>query len=89
MLDALWEPIAPALGVPLVTGLVAVIVVLAIAGLRLRRQNTRLTLALSNTPQGLCMWDPAARLLVCNDRYVACTICRRRSSGRARPCGRS
>ena len=33
--------------------------------LRLRRQNARLALALSNTPQGLCMWDPSARLLVC------------------------
>ena len=71
MLDALWEPIAPALGVPLVIGLIAIIAVLSIAGLRLRRQNTRLTLALSNTPQGLCMWDPAARLLVCNERYVS------------------
>jgi methyl-accepting chemotaxis protein len=71
MLDALWVPIAPAVGVPLVIGLTAMLVVLSIAGLRLRRQNTRLTLALSNTPQGLCMWDPAARLLVCNERYVS------------------
>ncbi|MGE3991710.1 PAS-domain containing protein [Pseudorhodoplanes sp.] len=71
MLDAIWEPISPALCLPLSIGLIAVVVILAIAGLRLRRQNTRLTLALSNTPQGLCMWDPAARLLVCNERYIA------------------
>ena len=28
------------------------------------------TLALNNTPQGLCMWDPDGRLLVCNERYI-------------------
>jgi methyl-accepting chemotaxis protein len=71
MLDALWEPIAPALGVPLVAGLTASVAVLAGVALRLRRQNKRLTLALNNTPQGLCMWDPAARLIVCNERYVS------------------
>jgi methyl-accepting chemotaxis protein len=71
MLDALWEPIAPALGVPLIAGLAASTVILAGVALRLRRHNKRLTLALNNTPQGLCMWDPAARLLVCNDRYIS------------------
>ena len=71
MLDTVLGPIAPALGVPLAIGLIALLGVLVIAGLKLRRQNKRLTLALSNTPQGLCMWDPAARLLVCNDRYVS------------------
>ena len=70
MLDTMLGPIAPALGVPLTIGLVAILGVLSIVGLKLRRQNKRLTLALSNTPQGLCMWDPAARLLVCNDRYI-------------------
>ncbi len=71
MLDTLWDPIAPALGMPLVIGLIAIIVVMTVATLRLRRQNARLTLALNNTPQGLCMWDPSARLLLCNDRYVS------------------
>ena len=70
MLDALWEPIAPALGVPLVICLIAMIAVLSVAALRLRRQNTRLMLALNNTPQGLCVWDPNGRLLLCNDRYI-------------------
>ena len=71
MLDTICGPFAAALGVPLAIGLVAILAILAIAGLRLRRQNARLTLALSNTPQGLCMWDPSARLLVCNERYVS------------------
>jgi methyl-accepting chemotaxis protein len=55
----------------LVAGLAVSTATLAIVSLRLRRQNKRLTLALHNTPQGLCMWDPAARLLLCNDRYVS------------------
>jgi methyl-accepting chemotaxis protein len=70
MLDALWGPITPALGIPLSIGLVTALVILAIACLRLKRQNRRLWLALDNTPQGLCMWDPAGRLLLCNERYI-------------------
>ena len=38
-------------------GLSMALVAMGIACLRLRRQNARLTLALGNTPQGLCMWD--------------------------------
>jgi methyl-accepting chemotaxis protein len=71
MLDALWEPVAPALAIPLIAGLAAMVALLAAAALRLRRQNKRLTLALNNTPQGLCMWDSSTRLIVCNDRYVS------------------
>ena len=67
MLDALWGPIAPAFAVPLLIGLIGLVTVLGIVCLRLQRQNARLTLALSNTPQGLCMWDPNGRLLVCNE----------------------
>src|SRR5690606_36307194 len=37
---------------------------------RLKRQNTRLTFALTNMTQGLCVWDSNARLLVCNDRWI-------------------
>jgi methyl-accepting chemotaxis protein len=36
----------------------------------LKRQNTRLTFALANMTQGLCVWDSSARLLVCNDRWI-------------------
>ncbi len=71
MLDTMWGPIAPAFVLTLALCLVAFLGIVVIAGLKVRRQNKRLTLALSNTPQGLCMWDPAARLLVCNERYVS------------------
>jgi methyl-accepting chemotaxis protein len=71
MLDALWEPIAPAFAMPVVAGLTGLVAVLSGIALRLRRQNKRLMLALNNTPQGLCMWDPSARLLVCNERYIS------------------
>ena len=37
---------------------------------RLRRQNRLLTAALDNMPQGLCMLDASARLLLCNERYL-------------------
>src|SRR5882757_10148203 len=39
-------------------------------GARLRRRNSRLLTALNNMPQGLCVWSPAARLILCNERYV-------------------
>ncbi len=37
---------------------------------RLRRQIRQLTKALDNMPQGLCMMDADARLLLCNERYL-------------------
>jgi methyl-accepting chemotaxis protein len=37
---------------------------------RLRRDNSRLLIALNNMPQGLCVWSPAGRLILCNERYV-------------------
>src|SRR2546425_765974 len=37
---------------------------------RLRRQNRLLTAALDNMPQGLCMLDSSARLMLCNERYL-------------------
>jgi methyl-accepting chemotaxis protein len=36
----------------------------------LKRQNVRLTFAITNMTQGLCVWDADARLVVCNDRYI-------------------
>src|SRR5262249_5490237 len=38
---------------------------------KLREQNTRLDNAINNMSQGLLMFDAGARLLVCNDRYIA------------------
>jgi PAS domain S-box-containing protein len=58
------------LGPAISVGLFMALVAMGIACLRLRRQNARLTMALGNTPQGLCMWDPSGRLLVCNERYI-------------------
>lgn len=37
---------------------------------RLRRENRLMAAALDNMPQGLCMMDSSARLLLCNDRYL-------------------
>src|SRR3954466_3684213 len=36
---------------------------------RLRDQNTQLGFALDNMTQGLCMFDSATRLIICNERY--------------------
>jgi uncharacterized phage infection (PIP) family protein YhgE len=37
---------------------------------RLKRQNTRLTFAVTNMTQGLCVWDSNARLVIYNDRWI-------------------
>src|SRR5258708_27884927 len=34
------------------------------------KKNARLVNALNNMSEGLCMFDAAARLVLCNDRYV-------------------
>jgi methyl-accepting chemotaxis protein len=38
--------------------------------LQLYRHNGQLTTAVNNMSQGLCMFDGASRILLCNDRYV-------------------
>lgn len=35
-----------------------------------RRQQQRITAALDNMTQGLCMFDASTRLIICNDRYL-------------------
>ncbi len=37
---------------------------------RLRAQNAQLASALENMTQGLCMFDGATRLIICNERYL-------------------
>ena len=37
--------------------------------IQLRRRNRRLLTALNNMPQGLCMWSPSGKLILCNERY--------------------
>src|SRR5690242_12810620 len=38
--------------------------------IRLCRHNSRLLMALNNMPQGLCVWSPTAKLVLCNERYI-------------------
>jgi len=63
--------LANAAGWPL-AGLVAVALLGALAWhyVRLRRHNRRLRTALDNMPEGLCVWSPLGRLILCNERYV-------------------
>jgi PAS domain S-box-containing protein len=37
---------------------------------RLNQQNRLVTAALNNLPQGMCMFDSSARLMLCNERYI-------------------
>jgi methyl-accepting chemotaxis protein len=57
----------------LIAGL-SVVALLVVAGILYRRagaQNRRLTTALDNMSQGLCMFDAQSRIVVCNNRYLA------------------
>ena len=57
----------------LLTALAGVLLCCSVLGrqwLRLRRRDARLRTALNNMTQGLCMWSPMARLILCNDRYI-------------------
>ena len=56
----------------LFAGLVAV-ALLAVAAWRaavLLRENRRLLATLDNLPQGLCVWSPNGRLILCNEPYI-------------------
>jgi methyl-accepting chemotaxis protein len=44
--------------------------VFGLAAYRLKKRNALLTTALDNMPQGLCMFDNSARLLLCNARFA-------------------
>jgi methyl-accepting chemotaxis protein len=49
----------------------ALVVLLAIGAVRRARyRRARLQVALNNMSEGLCMFDGATRLVLCNDRYV-------------------
>jgi methyl-accepting chemotaxis protein len=49
---------------------IALLATLLWHSLKLRRYNRRLRVALDNMPEGLCVWSPLGRLILCNDRYV-------------------
>ncbi len=51
-------------------GLFCLAAVLTIVNHRLRRQKQRLTAAYDHMSQGLCMYDGAERLVLCNKRYI-------------------
>ena len=63
--------VLPAGAVP---ALLVVLIGIAAAGIfviaSLRRQNRLLNAALDGMPQGVCMFDSSARLMLCNERYL-------------------
>ena len=50
--------------------LLALSLVSAFADRRLRERDRRLATAVNNMTQGLVMFDPSERMVVCNDRYI-------------------
>jgi NO-binding membrane sensor protein with MHYT domain/methyl-accepting chemotaxis protein len=66
-LSPLWLALAVASAATAVLGTSAVA---AFADTRLREQNLRLETALNNMAHGLCMFDGAGRLVVCNQPFL-------------------
>jgi methyl-accepting chemotaxis protein len=58
-----WQALASA-------GLLAIVAILVVAVHHLRRQKLYLIAALDHMEQGLCVYDAAERLLLCNKRYI-------------------
>jgi methyl-accepting chemotaxis protein len=52
------------------SGVLALVGLLAFLNKRLRGHNRQLTVALDHMAQGLCMYDGAERLLIYNKRYM-------------------
>ena len=53
----------------LTTAVLGMSLIVAFADRRFRVINAQLETALNNMPQGLCMFDGAFQLVICNDRY--------------------
>jgi methyl-accepting chemotaxis protein len=57
-----------------IAGLAAVVLGMSLVGAfadrRFSETNAQLRAALNNMPQGLCMFDGAARLVICNEQYL-------------------
>ena len=49
----------------------AAFVVLLVCALKLWRENRHLACAIDNMPQGLCLFDPAGRIVVRNRTYLS------------------
>jgi methyl-accepting chemotaxis protein len=52
------------------TVVVLLVLLMLYRAYKLRRQNAQLRSALDNMSQGLCMFDGATRLIICNERYL-------------------
>jgi methyl-accepting chemotaxis protein len=69
-----WVTAAPPAIAALAISGIAALLLFAIAALlalvRTVRHNRRISAALDNMTQGLCMFDGAARLILCNERYL-------------------
>ena len=69
-----WVAGAPHAVVTLVVGAVAVLLVLSLIALfsliSISRRNLRISMALDNMSQGLCMFNRSSRLVICNERYL-------------------
>ena len=69
-----WLAEAPHVAVTVAVCAVAALLILTLASLlamvSMSRRNLRITLALDNMTQGLCMFNRSARLVVCNEPYL-------------------
>jgi len=68
--DALSPTWLAAVVVSLTVAVLGMSLVGAVADRRFRDRNSQLKSALDNMTQGLCMFDAAARLTICNERYL-------------------
>src|SRR3972149_2488049 len=68
-----WIPSINSAGqATLIAGLcLAVLAAIAVWQRRLSAQNFRLSTALDNMSQGLCMFDAQGRIVLCNRRYLS------------------
>ncbi|HZP77901.1 MAG TPA: PAS-domain containing protein [Pseudolabrys sp.] len=65
------DPTALAVGIAgIATAVLGISIASAFVDGRLREQNARITAAVDNMSQGLCMFDPAERLVMCNRQYL-------------------
>jgi len=64
-------PKVAALAVSAVVALLMVSIAALLALIGTVRRNLRISVALDNMTQGLCMFDEAARLILCNEPYLA------------------
>jgi methyl-accepting chemotaxis protein len=62
--------VAVTVGICAIAGLLVVTLVSLLSVASMSRRNLRISLALDNMTQGLCMFNRSARLVVCNEPYL-------------------